>query len=152
MAKHKRLVWSVSPGPARNASLKLPGLSQAYFQAGRALLNGDSTLKSLHGFRLETKRFRYTLELFRPCYGAGLDQRLALLRQVQDLLGEINDCASTLILVGKNEKKISAFLERRMARKKSELRRYWRQTFDRAGQERWWADYLARFAKDPSQR
>lgn len=148
MARHSRLVWSISKTAAQNASLKLPELSRAYFHAGRALLNGNSSLKALHSFRLETKRFRYTLELFRPCYGPSLDQRLACLRKVQDLLGEINDCASTQKLVGNKEKRISTFLERRMARKKRELRGYWRQSFDTAGHERRWSDYLARFARD----
>ena len=151
MAKRNQLVWIKTRGPAQNASRRLPELSRAYFEEGRTLVNGNFTLKALHGFRLKTKRFLYTLELFRPCYRTGFDQRLARLRQVQDLLGEINDCASTLRLVGKN-KQVASFLERRMARKRNELRTYWRQTFDRPGQERWWSDYLARSASEPSSR
>ncbi len=147
MVKHGQLVWNASKSAAENASLKLPKLAQAYFQSGRKLFQSTRSREALHKFRLETKRFRYTLELFRPCYGPSLDRRLAVLQKVQTFLGEINDCATTQKLVGRKQKKISAFLERRMAQRARALSGYWRRTFDAAGQERWWTDYLARFAR-----
>jgi CHAD domain-containing protein len=147
MAKHGGLVWNASKSAAENASLKLPGLAQTYFQSGRRLFQTAHSREALHKFRLETKRFRYTLELFRPCYGPSLDRRLAVLRKIQDFLGEINDCATTQKLVGRGHKKISAFLERRTAQRERALSSYWRRTFDAAGQERWWTHYLARFAR-----
>lgn len=142
----RRLAWDASKSAAQNASGKLPPLAAAYFRAGRKLLDGQPSARALHQFRLETKRFRYTLELFRPCYGPGLDRRLALLRGIQNFLGEINDCAQTLEMLGDEQRKIAAFLERRMAQKAGQLRRYWRQTFDPPGRERWWSEYLRRFA------
>lgn len=150
MSGHHRPSWIASRSAAQNASLKLPALSKAYFKAGRQILAGNSSVQTLHGFRLETKRFRYTLELFRPVYGPGIDLRLARLREIQDFMGEINDCAATQQLLGKHGKKFATFLERKIVRKRRELRSYWRRTFDAPGQERWWADYLARFAKEVS--
>jgi CHAD domain-containing protein len=142
-----QIVWDASESAEKNASEKLPLLAHEYFRAGRALFHAEPSSKVLHRFRLDTKRFRYTLELFRHCYGPGLDRRLDVLRNIQDFLGEINDCSATQKLVGRQDKKILSFLERRLSQKRAAIRNYWQQTFDADGQERWWTDYLARFAR-----
>jgi CHAD domain-containing protein len=147
MPKAKPIVWSAAADAAENAARELPELARAYFRNGRAMCRGESSARTLHRFRLETKRFRYTLELFRPCYGPGLDRRLALLREVQTHLGEINDCAATAEMFGKMRPRFRAFLKHRMSAKIAELHRFWQQTMDAAGQEHWWTDYLSRFAR-----
>ena len=149
MAKHGRPFWDSAKSAEENASQKLPALAQVYFQAGRALFAAKRSARAFHKFRLETKRFRYTLELFQPCYGPGLEQRLRLLRNIQDLLGEINDCATTQKLLGAQPVVVSRFLERRLAIKRRALRMCWQQAFNGAGQESWWTNYLARFARKP---
>jgi CHAD domain-containing protein len=149
MAKHGRPLWDSAKGAEENASQKLPPLARAYIGAGRALFAAKPTTGVFHKFRLETKRFRYTLELFQPCYGPGLEERLKLLRNIQDLLGAINDCGTTQKLLGDRPVRISKFLERRMALKTRALRLCWQQAFDGAGQEIWWTNYLARFARKP---
>ena len=149
MAKHSRPLWAIARTPEENASQKLPPLARAYFRAGRALLAAKATPGALHKFRLDTKHFRYTLEMFQPCYGPGLEERLSLLRNIQDLLGEINDCATTQKLLGTQPVGVSRFLERRMVLKARALRMFWQQVFDGAGQESWWTNYLARFARKP---
>jgi CHAD domain-containing protein len=148
MAKQSHIVWDISKNAAENASSKLPKMARAYFRKGRALFEAAPSTSALHSFRLDTKRFRYTLELFRSLYGPGLDRRLALLRSMQDYLGEINDCAATQKLVGRRRPKIAAFLQNRMTHRARVLTGYWRRTFDAPGQEQWWTDYLARFAKE----
>jgi CHAD domain-containing protein len=147
MAKQNRVRWNLSKSAAENASLKLPALAQAYFRSGRAIFGITFSLRALHRFRLDTKRFRYTLELFAPCYGPGLERRLVRLRKIQDFLGEINDCLVTRELLGRRRDRVSNFLERRMAAKTGAVRSYWRETFDADGQERWWTGYLAHFAR-----
>jgi CHAD domain-containing protein len=149
MPKRGRPFWDSTKRAEENASQKLPPFAQAYFRAGRALFAAKPTAGALHKFRLETKRFRYTLELFQPCYGPGLEERLKLLRNIQDLLGEINDCATTQKLLGSQPIGVSKFLERRMALKTRALRMCWQQAFDGAGQEKRWTNYLARFARKP---
>jgi len=149
MAKRGQRSWDSAKSAEENAAERLPQLARAYFRAGRALFAAKSTARTLHKFRLETKRFRYTLELFLPCYGPGLEERLKLLRNLQNLLGEINDCATTQKLVGAMPLAVSKFLERRIALKTRALRTFWRQSFDAAGQESWWTNYLARFARKP---
>ena len=147
MAKQSPPVWDVKKSASKNAAQKLPRLAGQYFNAGRELVNGHRSLEALHQFRLETKRLRYTLELFKPCYGPGLDKRLSSLRKIQDLLGEVNDCVTTQNLIGQKNKPLTQLLQRRIVRKRHELNRYWQQTFDAAGQERLWTDYLERFAR-----
>ena len=149
MAKHGRPLWDSAKSAEENASQKLPPLARAYVGAGRELFATQPTAGAFHKFRLETKRFRYTLELFQPCYGPGLEERLKLLRNIQDLLGEINDCATTQRLLGRRPARMSKYLERRMALKVRALRMCWQQAFDGAVQESWWTNYLARFARKP---
>jgi CHAD domain-containing protein len=148
MPKHNRILWNVSQTAAENAAGKLPKLAREYFRTGRAIFEKKSAARSLHPFRLETKRFRYTLELFSPCYGPGLEERLAMLRKIQDYLGDINDCMVTEELLGKTHKRVSAFLARRKAARMRAMRDYWRNRFDAAGQERRWTNYLSRFARN----
>jgi CHAD domain-containing protein len=45
-----------------------------------------------HEMRIATKRLRYTLETFAPCYPNQLSQPLQTLRQLQDFLGQMHDC------------------------------------------------------------
>jgi CHAD domain-containing protein len=149
MATRGRPFWDSARSAEENASQKLPLLAQAYFRAGRALFAAKPAAGALHRFRLETKRFRYTLELFQPCYGPGLEERLKLLRNMQDLLGEINDCATTQKLLGAQPIGVSKFLERRMLLRTRALRMCWQQAFDDEGQESWWTNYLARFVRKP---
>ncbi len=147
MAKAKPIAWDVTASAAENAVSHLPGLVYRYFRDGRALFRKRPSPRTLHQFRLQTKRFRYTLELFRPCYGPGLDQRLEKLREIQNHLGEISDCAATIEMLGRAQPRFAAFLKRRMAAKTGSLHRYWQQVFDAAGQEAWWTNYLVHFVR-----
>lgn len=151
MAKKIKLAVSTSKTAAQNARAELPRLAKSYFKAGRKLLSQEPSGKALHKFRLDTKRFRYTLELFRGCYGPGLDARLLRLGEVQTHLGDINDCAATLRMLkdeyGLRRKGVSKYLERRAERKIREFRKCWETSMDSQGQEEWWVDYLARFTR-----
>ena len=79
--------WDERAGVAINARRQLPALVTAYYKRVRELLEDDPSAPKLHRVRLATKRLRYTLELFRACYGAGFETRMAELREVQLLLG-----------------------------------------------------------------
>jgi len=147
MAKSKPIAWNASSAAGENAVEHLPRLARRYFRAGRTLLKGKPSPAALHRFRLETKRFRYTLELFRLCYGPGLDLRLEKLREIQVHLGEISDCSATIELLGRVDRPFAGFLKRRMAAKIGALHSYWQDSFDAAGQDTWWTQYLARFAR-----
>lgn len=151
MAKRKRIVWDDSGTAAASARLKLPPLVQSYFEQGRKLAQGNASPPALHLFRLKTKRLRYTLEIFRSCYGPGLETRLAALRKVQDCLGEISDCAAARQLTAAilpprspERKAIEHFLLGRTEWRAAQFRRHWQKVFDIPGEDRRWRNYLAR--------
>jgi CHAD domain-containing protein len=143
MSKPKRATWDAGAAAAVNARRELPKLAADYFAGVRQTLAEEPALPELHRIRLATKRLRYTLELFRPCYGPGLGVRLAALQAVQRVLGEVNDCVFTANLLPKSTR-AREFVDRRAAAKAAEFRTHWAEVFDAPGQERLWTAFLAR--------
>jgi CHAD domain-containing protein len=140
MAKLPELDWKSNQSPARNARAHLPGLVNDYFRAGRELLAGTPSPQELHAFRLRTKRLRYTLELFHACYGPVLHKRLADLRVLQQLLGEMNDCVAAQRLLPP----MKDFLEDLAARRTALFVKHWKEDFDKPGAQAAWLRYLRR--------
>jgi CHAD domain-containing protein len=149
MKKAGQIAWNARWSAARNARRQLPPLVHAYFAQVRELLAAGPPPAELHPIRLATKRLRYTLELFRPCYGQGLEIRLTELQKLQQVLGEINDCAAaerlieSMIPPSAARTRVQSFLRRRASAKAVALRKEWRQSFDAPGREHWWTQYLA---------
>jgi CHAD domain-containing protein len=146
--------WNDREGVAANARRELPPMVSAYFSQVREFLAEDPTPRKLHRLRLASKRLRYTLELFRPCYPAGLEDRLAALKTLQDWLGEVNDAVASGRLLRKalkRQPKVRKFLEDTAAEKAAQFARHWKQTFDAEGREAWWTDFLAQKARTPRQ-
>jgi CHAD domain-containing protein len=126
---------------AENAREVLPKLARKYFEAGRDIVSAKTPPDELHGFRLETKRFRYTLELFRPVYGPQLDRYLNALKSLQGALGKVSDHqAIQRVLSGDEELKAQA--QQALKRKLKDLRHEWR-AFDSEGTLKRWRTYLA---------
>jgi CHAD domain-containing protein len=139
-----------------NARRRLPELAADYFGDVRKALAAHPTPTQMHRVRLASKRFRYTLELFKPCYAAGLERRLGELKKLQDILGDLNDAVASSPLVEKalsgrpaERARVKAFLEERAAAKTEEFRQHWTGDFDAPGKESWWVTYLARNARTP---
>jgi CHAD domain-containing protein len=149
MPKIHRLQLNERNGPRVNAHRTLPRLAGEYYAHVRALLSGSCGPKDLHRARLVTKRFRYTLELFRPCYGPGLETRLAALRKVQQLLGDVNDSVASWALLSKvmakspQRRMVRELLKGKIGRDAAVFRKEWTGNFDAPGRERWWKTYLA---------
>jgi len=151
MAKKGSTKWDEVASAGENARAQLPAVAGRYFRDGRKLMKGSPSAEELHAFRLKTKRLRYTLELFRPCYSSTLEQRLEALKYIQTVLGEINDCAAagrlaTASLPAKSAHlaKVERFLNARATRLTAEFRQHWQEKFDAPGREDWWVSYLAR--------
>jgi CHAD domain-containing protein len=155
MGKPHQVEWDEKATAAANARSELPPLVSRYFALVRELLAKNPSPPELHRLRLATKRLRYTLELFQPCYGPGLETRMAGLRELQRLLGEVNDSAATGRLLAKamresaQQARVEAFLKERAAEKAREFRKHWDEVFDAAGREQWWTAYLERQARPP---
>lgn len=126
--------------PARaNAARVLPRLAERLFRAGDASVEDDLHSEEVHDFRIRTKRFRYVLEYFRPCYGKALDAYLEAVRGLQAALGDLNDCHSTRVLLQRllhpgdpptRHKKLLAALDRRENDLFEKYRAYWHETLE----------------------
>jgi hypothetical protein len=142
-----QIEWDENAGPAANAGSELPRLVSAYFSTVREFLAEDPTPLELHQLRLASKRLRYTLELFRPCYPAGLEDRIRALKKLQDWLGDVNDAVASGRLLRralKNQPNVRKFLEDRAAQQAAGFKRHWNEIFDAPGREVWWMDFLAK--------
>ena len=145
MARNRRIEWDEKTGLLPNARRELPRLIAAYFSRVRKVLAEDGSPRKLHRLRLASKRLRYTLELFRPCYPAGLEDRLAALKKLQDWLGEVNDAVASIKLLRgplKRQPKLRMFLQERAATHAAGFARHWKDSFDAPGQEAWWTGFL----------
>ena len=147
----RRTTWDEAASPQTNARRRLPAMLAKYVETGRKLLEGNPPPEQLHALRLETKRVRYTLELFASCYGPGLEPRMALLRRIQQRLGDVNDChASRALAAAKLPARspylarIARFLDARAAGEVEELRREWQAAFATSEQTQVWIAYLSR--------
>ena len=144
------LQWDESRPAAECARMVLPKLAADFFRDGRETVAGSPSAEDLHRLRLAVKRFRYTLELFRPCYGSGLEERLEALKRMQDHLGAMNDCGTSIALVqgslpeAADSEEFVQFLSAHGEVEKESFLRHWRETFDSSGQEEWWVGYLSR--------
>lgn len=65
----------------------LKTLENFYAQATQSINN-----HALHQLRIAAKKLRYCLEFFELCYQTQVTDYLKLLRQLQELLGDIHDC------------------------------------------------------------
>ena len=154
MKRVRQIAWDEGQSAARNARRKLPGLVSSYCSYVRQELAKNPAPGELHPLRLATKRLRYTLELFRPCYGPGLEDRLTVLRQVQQLLGDLNDRVTAWQLLSKTMQpspqrtRVEKLLGGQARRKARAFRKQWRDLFDAPGREASWKSYLARSARE----
>jgi CHAD domain-containing protein len=159
MTKPRRIPWDERTTAAANARHHLPRLLADYFVAVRELLAGDPAPPKLHQVRLASKRVRYTLELFRQCYGPGLEARLEALHELQQVLGKVNDAASARRLLAKamnpkspQSQRVQKFLDERATHEAQEFRKRWNEVFDAPGQLEWWVGYLARYTRATGRR
>jgi CHAD domain-containing protein len=90
----------------------------------------------MHRFRLMTKRVRYTLEAFDPVYGTATAEIMESLKGLQEKLGNINDCAATLVMVARN-RGASAAVSRLVRERELEFRTYWKRHFDPKVKGQW---------------
>lgn len=158
MTKLRRIHWNERLDTGANVRHELPRLMADYFVAVRGLLAGKPAPRALHQARLASKQVRYTLELFRPSYGPGLEARLEALRRVQQVLGEVNDAVATRRLLGKTLNaaphglSLRDFLDARAEAKAQEFRKEWTEVFDGPGRFQWWFQYLARHGRNPGRK
>ena len=141
-------IWTPEESAEANARLVLPAMAREYFAHGRKMVKKQTPASELHPFRLDTKRFRYTLEIFRDLYGPTLDGQLEKLKPVQDALGDVNDCVATRAALDQG-KKFDKFLKKRADKKTFKFYKVWENQFDAPGEEESWVIYLSRVESAP---
>ncbi len=125
------------------AMRKLPRMAKEFFDRGRKTAASGSAEK-LHEFRIATKKFRYTLELLSPLYGPTLSARLERIRNMQALLGGINDCATVRQMVSRwsGGAGVDAELRKKQRKQTKEFQRQWTEEFGGPEKIQLWMDYL----------
>jgi CHAD domain-containing protein len=148
-----KIAWDPSKSTVENAREVLPRLTERFFAAGRKAVKKPKKLRSLHRFRIQTKGFRYALEIFQPLYGPAFQSRLDALKQIQQYLGDINDSANTRQLLDRTmlgdgflAKELHQSLGTTERQKVRKLVEYWQKSFDAAGEEEKWMRYLNNYA------
>ncbi|MCC6368074.1 MAG: CHAD domain-containing protein [Bryobacterales bacterium] len=144
--------WAAEAPASENAREELVAEAEEFFRAGRKAARKGTSVRKLHEFRLHTKHFRYLLEVFRPVYGQPMDGRLKRLREVQTLLGDLNDYAVTGELLSSSRdgvQELFAYLGKQRKKRLAEFRACWMESFDREGQEEAWVRYLSHPLREP---
>jgi CHAD domain-containing protein len=118
------------------ASRVLPAMAMDLFRSGREAARPASTYERMHRLRLEAKRVRYTLELFEAAYGKKLQPLLESLKVLQDKLGAINDCATTLEMI-RRDRSAAAAVRRLAGERETVFREHWKKHFGRGQSVRW---------------
>ncbi|MCC6587455.1 MAG: CHAD domain-containing protein [Bryobacterales bacterium] len=141
-------LWDPELTPAENARAVLPKLTRKFLKAGECAIDPSTTWTGLHQFRLRGKRFRYTLELFEPLYSKGLAQRLASMRKVQTVLGDINDYETMLAMPAvKKHRALVEWLNAHRDDKRSKFVALWKKEFATPVAGKRWVEYLKRYAR-----
>ena len=73
------------------ASERIWKVYRRILKRGRKAVEHDSPAPELHGLRIECKKLRYLLELFRSLYPTAVDESVKTLKRLQDNLGDFND-------------------------------------------------------------
>ncbi len=137
----KQDAWKLNQSLEVNLCRSLPMLVENFFDSGRAAISTHASDQTLHQFRLRTKRFRYTLELFEGLYGSEMERGSEILKDLQDRLGAINDCATTIEMLGR-DRRAAAAVGKLLRERRAQMHAYAQDRF--APQELvWWTRWLA---------
>ncbi len=109
----------------------LPRMAADFVERGNAASEPKVSPEKLHAFRIASKKFRYTLELFVPVYGAALSGWIESIKAIQTQLGDINDCATVAQMLAEHKGAGAAetWLKKRQRRKTEQFSKQWREEF-----------------------
>jgi CHAD domain-containing protein len=141
--RHLRVSRAASQETAGEAARRLlPTMTEKLFRGGREAAQANSTRLRLHRLRLQAKGVRYTLEIFEPVYGRKTKPVLEALKGLQEKLGAINDCATTLEMIGR-DRGAAASVRRLAGERELEFRTHWKAHFGPRERLRWKAVFDA---------
>jgi CHAD domain-containing protein len=134
--RRKLLVASPGQGVAEIGTVEeaakktLPRLVKRFLDLGDQA-GGAGDLEQLHRLRIAAKRLRYTLELLAPSGKSALGARLKQIKNVQAILGSINDAELVRKMVVRENaaRSLCAELVKRRDQKIEEFRSHWKADF-----------------------
>ena len=135
----------------KTAEQTLRRMARDYFARGNEASKASAPPEGLHRFRIATKKFRYTLDLFAPLYGPPLGDRLASIKHIQTLLGDTHDCVIVRELVSHYDgsDNLMARLRKMQRKKTEEFQQRWHEEFGDAKKARSWIDFLGNLEGKP---
>jgi CHAD domain-containing protein len=143
-----------SNGADHDAVARLPKLAKQFLTGGDGAAQKKVSAEELHQYRIEAKKFRYTLEIFQPALGAPAKEWLNRLKKVQSLLGDIHDFHAVRLacvdLGGDAE--LEAWLKKRQRKRTREFRKLWEEAFSDSDARREWVAALRRQQRKPMAR
>jgi CHAD domain-containing protein len=131
---------AVDQGVQQMAAGELSRVAGKFIRSGNRASSPKASEDQVHRFRIAAKKLRYTLELFRPFYGAGADRELERLARIQSLLGGANDCRVVRGMVSQigGYHGFEVTLEKKQRRKLARFRRFWAEEFHQTTAARQW--------------
>jgi CHAD domain-containing protein len=116
----------------------LSKLARKFLAHGDKAAQEKNPAEILHAFRIEGKKFRYTLELFAPVYGPAVQEWLEKLKPMQTALGDVHDAEMAREIAGRFDasSKVESWLKARERKKTREFRDLWEKTFGSAPDKR----------------
>lgn len=134
------------------AGENLAPMAKEFFRKGDRAANGSASANDLHKFRILTKKFRYTLELFAGMYGPVAVAWGEQIKGVQTLLGDINDyrTARKVLADAGAGGKIDAALKKKQRKKTEDFQEGWEKDFGSVGKE--WVHALSHPEEAPQRK
>lgn len=139
--------------PAReNATRLLPRLATEFLNAMDRAVDGEIDDEQTHRLRILAKRFRYSMEYFRPCYGETMDGYLNDIRNLQRAMGKMTDASATRELLRdflparsrRGYKKLLEALNKQEDEMLAGVRAQWRDQFGKSLTRKRFLRYLGR--------
>ena len=137
----------------------LPGMVAEHFHRGEAAIGKKMPAHKIHRFRISAKNFRYTLDFFAPLYAGTLPLLIDRLKDVQTLLGDINDCVTARRIVkeevtGDGDEAVRgdvhSGLKERQRKKIKEFREQYTSEFSSASVLKQWQKSVRRVGAQPA--
>lgn len=124
-------------------------LAEKFFRAGDRAAKAHSSGESLHRFRIQAKKFRYSVEIFRHVYGAVAEEWIGQIKRLQTLLGDMNDyrVAREMIADMGARAALADSFQRKQEKKAEAFRKLWRDEY--SGSAKRWARSMERTPRKP---
>jgi len=128
-----------SRGVEVTAARVLPPVGDRFFRRGKDAVRDGAPAHVIHRFRIAAKNLRYTLELFAPLYGDSIAGLMDHLKEIQDLLGDINDASIVRHMLAETaDREILSALKKRERKKTDEFRQQYAPLLSNARARRQW--------------